>query len=162
MTVATGMPSLKDIRDTVSGLVGKEVELAAGAAAPAVGGDSGSLVALYVDDTLRSSAVIVFDLPLAARLGAAIGLIPRGGADAALEDRALSPVLRENATEILNVLASVFNTDGSPHLRLYSVAGSRDELRADVRAIAVKAAPREDVTVEVPRYGAGVLSVVIA
>jgi hypothetical protein len=162
MTVTTSMPSLKDIRDTVSGLVGKDVELTAGAAAPVVGGDSGSLVALYVDDTLRSSAVIVFDLALAARLGAAIGLIPPGGADAALEDRALSPVLRENATEILNVLASVFNTDGAPHLRLYSVAGSGEELRADVRAIAVKAAPREDVTVEVPRYGAGVLSVVIA
>lgn len=162
MTVTTSLPALKDIRDTVSGLVGKEVEIVAGATAPTVGGESGSLVALYVDDALRSSAVIVFDLPLAARLGAAIGLIPPGGADAALEDGALSPVLRENATEILNVLASVFNTDGAPHLRLYSVAGSAEELRADVKAIAVKAAPREDVTIEVPRYGAGVLSVVIA
>lgn len=162
MTVTTSIPALKAIRDTISGLVGKEIEVAPGATPPSVGGDSASLVGLYVDDSLRSSAVIVFDLPLAARLGAAIGLIPPGGADAALEDGALSPLLRENATEILNVLASVFNTDGAPHLKLYSVAGSGDELRPDVKALAVKAAPREDIAVEVPRYGPGVLSVIIA
>lgn len=162
MTVTTSIPALKAIRDTISGLVGKDIEVAPGAAPPPVGGDSGSLVGLYVDDALRSSAAIVFDLPLAARLGAAIGLIPPGGADAALEDRALSPLLRENAIEILNVLASVFNTDGAPHLKLYSVAGSADELRPDVKALAVKAAPREDIAVEVPRYGPGVLSVIIA
>ncbi|MGF1645613.1 MAG: hypothetical protein ACFCVF_01625 [Kineosporiaceae bacterium] len=162
MTVTTAIPPLKDLRDTVSGLIGKDVDVAPGATPPTVGGDSGSLVALYVDDAMHSAAVIVFDLALAARLGAAIGLVPPGGADAAIEDGALSPVLRENAGEILNVLASVFNAEGAPHLRLYSVAGTAEELRADVRAIAVKAAPREDITVEVPRYGPGVMSVVIA
>lgn len=162
MTLTTSIPPLKDIRDTISGLVGKDVEIAPGATPPPVGGDSGSLVALYVDDSLRSAAAIVFDLALAARLGAAIGLVPPGGADAALEDGVLSPVLRENATEILNVLASVFNAEGAPHLRLYAVAGTAEDLRPDVKALAVKAAPREDVTIEVPRYGSGVLSVVIA
>lgn len=161
MTATTSIPSLKDIRDTLSGLIGHEVDVAPGAQPPAVGGSSGSLVALYVDDSLVSRAVVVFDLPLAARIGAAIGLIPPGGADAAIEDRTLSTMLRENATEVLNVLAATFNADGAPHLRLYTVGCTAEDLREDVRNVAVRTGPREDITVEVPRYGAGTMAVVL-
>lgn len=161
MPAVTELPALKDVRDTISGLIGWEIEIQPGATPPAVGGDSLSLVGLYVDDHLQSAAVVVFDFPLAARLGAAIGLVPPGGADAAIEDHELSQLLRDNASEILNVLASVFNTDGHPHLKLYTVACTNDELRSDVKAIAVKAAPREDIAVDVPRYGKGTMSIVL-
>lgn len=161
MTAVTAIPALKEIKDTLAGLLGRDVEVAPEAAPPPVGGDSGSLVALYVDDNLRSVAVIVTDLALSARIGAAIGLVPAGGADAAIEDGVLSHTLRDNAAEVLNVLANMFNKDGSPHLRLYAVAGTAQELRTDVKAAAVKAAPREDITVDIARYGKGVLSIVL-
>ncbi len=162
MTVTTAIPTLKDIKETLSGLLDREIEVSAGAPSPSLGGDSNSLVALYVDDNLRSVAVIVADFPLSARVGAAIGLVPAGGADAALEDNVLPANLRENAAEVLNVLAALFNRDGAPHLRLYSVTGPGDQMRSDVKALAVKAAPREDILVDVARYGQGVLSVVLA
>ncbi|GEM_PF-623904 len=161
VTLITSIPPLKEVRNILSGLLGRDVDVAPGAAPPAVGGDSGSLVALYVDDSLRSVAVIVTDLELSARVGAAIGLVPAGAADTAIEDGVLSQSLRDNAHEELDVLANIFNKDGAPHLRLYTVAGTADELRVDVRAIAIKAAQREDVTVDVARYGKGVLSIVL-
>jgi len=158
----TAVPSLKAVRDTISGLLGKDVEVRPDAEPPTVGGDSGTVVGLYVDDGLRSAAVMVVDLPLAARLGAAIGLVPPTTAGAAADAGTLAAGLRENVTEILNVLARVLNVAGAPHVRLYSVAATAQELRPDVRALAVKAAPRVDIEVEVPRYGSGVMSVVIA
>ena len=161
MTLVTAIPALKLVKDTLAGLLGRDVEVAIGASPPTVGGASGSLVALYVDDNLRSAAVIVTDLALSARMGAAIGLVPAGGADAAIEDALLPKNLRDNAAEVLNVLASLFNSDGAPHLRLYAVAGTAEELRPDVKAMAVKAAPREDITVDVARYGSGILSIIL-
>lgn len=161
MTVVTAIPPLKEVKDTLSGLLGRDVEVSVGATPPPVGGNSGSLVALYVDDNLRSVAVIVTDLALSARIGAAIGLVPAGGADASIEDNVLSQNLRENAYEVLNVLAAMFNKEGAPHLRLYSVAGTAEELRSDVKAVAVKAAPREDISVDVARYGAGTMAIIL-
>lgn len=160
--VPTVIPGVQGLRDTLAGLLGRAVAVTTEAAAPPVGGDSGSLVALYVDDQLRSAAVIVVDLALSARVGAAIGLVPAAAADSAIADGALPQDLRDNAHEVLDVLGNTFNREGAPHLRLYALAGTAVELRSDVRSIALKTAPREDILVHVARYGGGVLSVILA
>jgi hypothetical protein len=45
------------------------------------------------------------DLPLAAYAGAALGLIPSGGAQACIEDKELSANMGENVTEVCNIVA---------------------------------------------------------
>ncbi|NAZ78452.1 hypothetical protein GTQ99_24040, partial [Kineococcus sp. T13] len=69
----------------------------------------GSVVGLYVDDHLRSKAVVVFDFPLAP-----------GGSEAAIEDRQLPDNLVVNAREVLNIMASLFNVEGAAHLKLHA------------------------------------------
>lgn len=162
MAESSPMPSLKAVRDLLTDLVGRDVEVAPGAEPVAVGGSPGALIGLYVDDTLSARAAVVADFPLSAYLGAALGLIPLGGAEAAIEDAELPSTLYDNAYEVLNIMASLFNLEGAPHLRLYAVTKPDEIVRPDVRELALRPAPREDITVDVNRYGKGVLSIVIA
>ncbi|WP_380164611.1 hypothetical protein [Jannaschia sp. R86511] len=155
------VPTLKSVRDLLGDLTGKEIEVASGAEPVAVGGDSGSVVGLYVDAELKSRAVIAFDLRLAAYSGAALGLVPPGGAQDAIDEGTLPATLLENCTEVLNIMASLFNQVRAPHLKLYATFPPGEQLRPDVRELAVRTAPRDDISVDIARYGTGRMSVVV-
>jgi hypothetical protein len=155
------VPHLKPIRDLFADLTGREIEIASGAEPVAVGGDSGAVVGLYVDAALETRALVMFDLELAAYSGAALGLVPPAGAQDAVDARELPQALYENCYEVLNIFASLFNLPNAPHLKLYTAFGPDDELRPDVRELAVRTAPRDDITLEIGRYGKGRLSVVV-
>ena len=155
------LPGHKAVRDLLGDLTGKDIQIAGGADPVGVGGDSGSVVGLYVDAELQSRAVIAFDLPFAAYSGAALGLVPPGGAQDAVEAGELPEALVENCSEVLNIMASLFNLPKAPHLRLYATFSGPEPLRPDVRGFAVRAAPRDDIGIEIARYGAGRMSVVV-
>src|SRR3712207_1536356 len=109
----------------------------------------------------RSSlrAVVVADLALAARAGAAIALMPAGGAEVAIEESALSQALFENAYEILNVMASLFNVGEHPHVKLDGCWAPGDAVPADVAQWVLSYVRRLDLDVDVKGYGTGRLSV---
>ncbi|SDQ20509.1 hypothetical protein [Quadrisphaera sp. DSM 44207] len=154
-TAVTELPPAKDVRDLVEGLLGKDCAFSDGrriTAGPA-------LVGVYVSDDLRMRAIAAMDLPLAAYVGAAIGLVPPGGAAAAVEDGELFPNLRDNACEVLNVMAALFNVGDAPHLRLYSTSAPEEALPADVAGHLAALGGRADWTVAVKGYGEGQLSI---
>ncbi len=154
------VPHLKAVRDLIGDLTGKDIEISNGADPVGVGGDSGSVVGLYVDAQLASRAVIAFDLALAAYSGAALGLVPPGAAQDAVAAGELPTTLLENCTEVLNIMASLFNLPKAPHLKLYATFSGAD-VRADVRDLAVRTSPRDDISIEIARYGTGRMSVVV-
>ena len=89
-------------------------------------------------------------------------MIPPGGAEAALEDGYLSESLLDNAYEVLNIAASLFNKEGKPHLRigpLYDTA--RAMLPGEIHSWLVGAVPRIDAVVDVHGYGQGRIAVLI-
>ncbi len=153
------LPSNLAIRNLLEDLLGREVEVSPGTPCP-VGGKPGAAVGLYVDDRLRSAAVAVFDFALAAHAGAAIGLLPPGASEAAIEDGELSEALRVNANEVLNIMASLFNVEGAPHLKLHAAYAPGEVLRPDVTQWATSTGSRLDLDVKVARYGRGRLSIV--
>ncbi len=153
------LPSNLAIRNLLSDLLNRDVELREGNPVP-VGGVPGSLVGLYVDDHLKSKAVVVFDFPFAAHAGAAIGLLPPGASEAAIEDRELPENLAVNSREVLNIMASLFNVEGAAHLKLYASYVPGEVLRPDVVDWATRTGSRLDLAVEVARYGKGALSIV--
>ena len=59
-------------------------------------------------------------------------------------------------------MASLFNADGAPHLRLTNVTPPGQALAADAQKLLMAYVPRLDVTMEIPGYGGGALSVVVA
>lgn len=148
------IPPAKAVKDLLEGLLGRDVDVSP--ADPLRVGDlPRTAVAVYVDDTMRLTAVAGLDLPLAANVGAAIGLVPPGGAKACVEDNELSPMIAENFTEVCNVLTTLLNKEGGPHLRLHQVFLPGQEAPGDAASRLLALGSRLDLDVAVNGYGSG-------
>jgi hypothetical protein len=120
-----------------------------------------STAALYVDDRKQTAAVIGLDLTLSAWSGAALGLVPPGGAQDEVKARVLSQSMKENLYEVLNIAASVFNKAEAPHLRLHSIYAPGEPPPSDVAELLKAIGSRMDLEVEIGGYGKGKLCVVL-
>jgi hypothetical protein len=155
--VASPLPSRHAVRNLLEGLLGRDVDLADSEPVPP---KVTNVVAVYVTDKLAVSALAVVSLEAGARLGGALGMLPRAGVDDAIAERALSGVLKDNCHEILNVLSAVFNVPNAPHVRLYEVYGPNGIMPGDIAALAAVVGNRMDVAVKIGGYGQGMLSIV--
>ncbi|MFC7504851.1 hypothetical protein ACOACQ_06920 [Nocardioides sp. CPCC 206347] len=154
------LPQPKQLKDLLVELLGRDVTLSpATPFAPAP--DTAASVAVYVDDQLRISALILCDLAFSAHAGAAIGLIPVGGAQAAIDDGKITDTITENLYEVLNIAASMFNVAGADHLRLHALHPAGPPLDPQLRISALTLGRREDLTIDIAGYGAGAVSVVL-
>ena len=155
------LPASLAIRNLLEDLLGRDVTVNP-ADPPVVADLKRTVSAVYIDGATRMVAVIGLDLALAAYAGAALGLMPVGGAQDCLEDGTLSPMLAENVGELFNVLTSLLNREGGPHVRLYKVYQPPEPLPNDAQAQLLALGNRSDLLVEVARYGKGRLSVSLA
>src|SRR3982751_3080198 len=78
-------------------------------------------VAIYTDNAQQIYGVLGMQLSLAANVGAALGLLPPGAAEDSIDEKTLFPNLAENVFELCNVLTSLLNREGAPHVRLHQV-----------------------------------------
>ncbi|KQX64559.1 hypothetical protein [Angustibacter sp. Root456] len=154
-----GLPTNQSIKDLFEGLLGREVTLSYGRR-PDMEARPGPCTAVYVDDRNQLTSVVVMDFGLTASAGAALGLVPPGGAEAAIEDRELPESLQENANELLNVLAGTINEHSDVHQRLYRVHVPGETLPADVVPWTITLTGRVDVTVSPKGYPSGDISIV--
>jgi hypothetical protein len=154
------LPAAKDVRDMLSGLVGKEVAVSPGA--PVTPEPNRPVtVAIYTAPDMSVNALCVMDLGASAYTAAALALLPPGGAqDAVEEDKELSPMLLEALHEVVNVLSALFNTPGAPHSKLNRLVADGEEIPGDVAGM-LAGFNRLDLALEVPGYGKGGLSLVL-
>jgi hypothetical protein len=159
-TGTVALPASKDVRDMLTGLVGKPVAVNPGApVTPAPG--KPVAVAVYVDPQMAINALCVMDLGAAAYTGAALALLPPGGAqDAVEEDGELTSLLVEALHEVVNVLSALFNTPGAPHSKLHKLYAPGDDLPGDIAGMLANF-NRIDLAIEIPGYGKGALSLVL-
>lgn len=156
--VATTLPDPKAVKTLLEGMLGRDVDVAIGNPVPPA--DAAALGVFHTDFG-QLAAVVLTDLPLAAYVGTSIALIPAGGAEACIEDGALSPNVFDNVSELLNVFASVLNEHCDEHLRLVGSSPGLVGAPADAAQLAAHPANRLDLTVTVSRYGTGRFSVVL-
>lgn len=158
--MAVHLPQPKQLRDLLADLLGREVTLQP--APPfAPGPDTPASVAVYVDDALRISALVVCDLAFSAHAGAALGLVPAVGAEEAIADGTLSDSLAENLYEVLNIAASMFNVPGAEHLKLHALHPAGPPLDPQLRVSTLTLGRREDLAVSITGYGDGACSIVL-
>ncbi|NLT55569.1 MAG: hypothetical protein GXX79_13615 [Actinomycetales bacterium] len=158
LTERSQLPSRHAVRTTIEDLVNRPVKMEDSDILPV---RDTSVLAVYVNDRIVTSAVIVLDLAAAARIGGALGMVPPGAVDDAIAEFELTEMLTDCCREVLNVLASVFNVRAAPHVRLYAMYGPGDVIPGDLTALAVVPGERLDVTLSVHGYGEGRLSVVV-
>ena len=154
-------PAAKDVKDMLAGLLGKPVSVSPGApVTPAP--DQPVSVAVYVDAGMAVTAICVLDLGASAYTGGALALLPPGGCqDAVEEDKALTPLQAEALHEVVNVLSALLNTPGAPHSNLHALYAAGQDLPGDIAGM-LAYFNRIDLAVEVPGYGKGAMSFVLA
>lgn len=152
------LPSLHSVRALLEGLVGRTIDFSDCHAVPRI---SSNVRAVYVTDEDQLAAVAVADIEGAARLGGALGMLPRAGVDDVIDDHDLTGLIRDNTYEVLNVLASVFNVADAPHVRLTEMYGPGQSAPDDVENLAYAAGGRLDVELSIAGYGRGRLCIVV-
>jgi hypothetical protein len=158
LTQSSPLPSRHALRSLLEGLTGRDIEIRDGDPVPP---KPTNVVAVFVTDKIATSAVCVVNLEGAARLGGALGMLPKGGVDDAIETRDLYSPIRENCYEVLNVLSAVFNVPDAPHVKLYQMYGPEEHLPSDVASFAATVGSRMDLAFTVAGYGDGLLSLVV-
>jgi hypothetical protein len=161
MTTGTvQLPAAKDVKDMLTGLVGKAVNVSPGAPVTPTP-DAPVSVAVYVDPGMAVNALCVLDLAASAYAGGALALLPPGGCrDAVEEDGELTGVQAEALHEVVNVLSALFNTPGAPHSKLDKLYLPGEDLPGDIAGM-LAAFNRADLAVEISGYGKGAISFVV-
>jgi len=152
------LPSPKDVRDLLEGLVGKDITVGPGE--PLSLNDKPA-IAVYVDPQLHTTALCLVDVPLAAWCAGAFALLPKGGLEDAIDEGELSQGHLEAVYEVVNIAASMFNGEGINHSKLYKLYAPGEAVPGDIAGLAA-AFNRIDLKVDVAGYGSGKLSIVMA
>ena len=154
------LPAAKDVKDMLSGLLGKAVAVNPGP--PVTPTEKSPVsVAVYVDPGMAINALCVMDLAASAYTAGALALLPPGGCqDAVEEDGELTSMLVEALHEVVNVLSAMFNVPGAPHSKLHKLYAPGEDLPGDVAGMLANF-NRIDLAIEVPGYGKGGLSLVL-
>jgi hypothetical protein len=161
MSDTSVIPGSLQVRNLFEDLLGRDVTVTPGD--PLVVKDlSTAVVAIFVDHSQQIVGVIGMDLTLAANAGAALGLLPAGAAEDAVEAKSLPATIAENVGELCNVLTSLLNREGAPHVKLYQVIYPGTTLPNDAQAHLLALGRRLDLTVEINRYGKGRFSLSLA
>ena len=153
------LPVPKAVKDLFEELLGRPVTVGIGEPFRPADLKASPLVSTYVDDRLQLRAVVGMDLPLAAYAGAALGLIPSGGAQACIEDKELSANMSENVTEVCNIISSVLNREGEPRLRMHRTFLPGEAPPNDAAGPLQAIGRRLDLNVEVQGYGHGRMAI---
>lgn len=161
MSEGTHLPAAKDVRDLLADLLGRDVQVTTGGPMVDPDVDFGAMVGVYVDRNVRLAALVLLDIDLASRTGAAIALLPTRAAESAISNGLLPDNIRDNAAEILNIMASLFNVEGAQHVRLDAVYAPGDPIPADVAQWILTFVRRCDLGVDVAGYGPGQFSLLI-
>ena len=154
-------PAPSSVRTLFEDLLGRDCNVAPGD--PMTAEDlPTATVAIYTDAQQQLYGVLGMQLSLAANIGAALGLLPPGAAEDSIDEKKLFPNLAENVFEMCNVLTSLLNREGGPHVKLYQVVYPGMPLPADARAHLLALGRRLDLMIDINRYGRGKLSLSLA
>ncbi len=159
------MPSIPDpkpIKDLFQDLLGRTVTISPMDEPVVPTARRACCVGTYVDANLNTKALVAADLDLAARAGAALGLVPPTGADTAIENRELPAALYDNFYEVMNIFSSLFNTgDPNDHLKLHIVYQPGTVIPEGAAMQLRGLGKRADFHLDIDGYGRGALGVVV-
>ncbi|HEX2805799.1 MAG TPA: hypothetical protein VHN80_06480 [Kineosporiaceae bacterium] len=151
------LPNRHAIRTLIESLIGRDVDLKDCDPVPP---KTTNVIAVYVTDKITVAAIVVVDLEGAARLGGALGMLPKGGVEDIIAERDLTGMVRDNAYEVLNVLAAAFNVENAPHVRLYEMYGPNGSVPGDVMSLSQVIGSRLDIKATIAGYGDARVSII--
>jgi hypothetical protein len=120
-----------------------------------------AVLAVYASDDNTVTGLAVCSMSAAAYLGASLSLLPKPVADDCVKRGALEDTLLENFREVANICCSLFAEQLGARAHLQTVVAKCTAVPAEYKAL--MASPnRADVTIDVPNYGQGIVSIRLA
>lgn len=150
------LPGPIAIAELLEALLGQEVRVARAEAKAIVP----SFVAAYLTPEDELAACCVADVEIVTVVGAAMAAVPPGAAKELLAAGPPPENVVENFREVVNVLASLLCSDDTVHVRLATLHGP--SLPEEITDRIDGATQRVDFALEVPGYGSGHLSFLVA
>lgn len=153
---AVPMPSPASISDLITMLVGKKVKVAT---CPPLAVSAARGFATYIDQADKIKFVGLIDMPFLAGVGAALAMIPATVVAEVVKTGKPSPVLVENAFEVMNILSSLFNEadDITTHVKIQQLLLT-PPVPPEIAPRLLKPAGRVDLEVQLPGYANGKLT----
>lgn len=158
---ATRLPQIKSVKDMLTDLLGRDVDVLAIDHWTPEPNEVG-VIAEFVDDQQQVRAVAILDLALSVFAGAAIGMLPPGGAQDMVGDHELTPLVQENLFEVLNIASALFNTPGNAHVKIGALLGPEMVVPAQIAPLIPRVTGRLDLAVDIHGYGNGRLGLILA
>ena len=118
----------------------------------------GTYAAIYVNDQDQPVTACLCDPAFAAYSSSAMTLLPPNVAEEAAKANNLTEIMLSSLTEIMNICSRLFMSDTSPHLRLIEVCRAQD---AAVLSALQESGSATGFQIAIPRYGTGVMSVLV-
>jgi hypothetical protein len=154
------IPIQEAIRDLTADLLGRPT--AVDKTAERVEREAVAAIGAYRDREGAVLAALVTDRQLVAILGGALVMVPEVVIKEVLAGSAIADNLYENFWEVANIMSSLLNREGVPHVALADRAESWDGADAAVQALIDAPKRQRWFSVTVVGYGTGRLGVVAA
>ena len=152
------LPQEIEIRQMLGMLFGDDLEIKSADAPLDTGADSKNAAAVFVSDSGEPVTACICDLPFAAFAGAALSMIPKGGAEDAARSGDLTETMLGNLHEIMNICSRLFMKSDTPHLKLEKLYVTIKDLPENARAMVDAIEDQLHFQVTIPGYGDGYLS----
>lgn len=117
-----------------------------------------AVIAVYTGPEGNTIGLMVCSVQAAAYLGAALSLLPKPVAEDAIKRSALDDALLENFREVANICSSMFAEQAGCRAHLGDVLNKITVTPPELKAL-MATTNRVDVTIDVPNYGQGVISI---
>jgi hypothetical protein len=121
----------------------------------------GAWFGVFVADGGQPVSLCGADANLAASFGAAFSMLPAGMAKECAKSRELTDVMIDNVREIMNICTRLVMDATSPHLRLEQIYPVK-ALAAPAAALLAAPKERREFTIQLPKYGGGVITLLSA
>jgi len=155
MALSYPMPTQGDLVRHIGDLLAKSIKIDS-ADKPKI---SKHNVGVYRTEDGDVAALIICDAAFGCFVGAALAMVPAGVAQEAARAGKIPDNLRENFDEVLNIIAGLFNREGSPRVRYDKLLGAGDDLPEDVAALDGTPEESQDWSADIDGYGAGLVSI---
>ena len=144
------LPKLEEIHSAAKMLYGEDTQVNT---TETLSDGEIAYVGLLLDDQDVPVAGIACDVSCAVYLGSALSMIPKGGADDAIDSGEPSEMMLSNLNEFMNICSRWFMDANSPHVRLdktYAVTDLGESARTVLTSEDTLA-----LTLSLPNYGQG-------
>jgi len=154
-SINISLPGINKIKEVLGSLLDMEITIEESEPIPE---ESPRSITTFVTDTGIIGAVCVCDLLLTCFIGGALDLIPVEEVQQYAESGEIPENILNNFKEAMNVSASLFNSENSPHISTGDILINPEKLNTDLNIVINKANETSSYRIAIPNYGEGTMS----